>query len=70
MQTHGLQKYAQRIAISYPDSAQYFEAITAKRKRNQLLHLTRGNPIRHELQTVAVSGAHEFLKLEEHIQPF
>lgn len=57
-------KYAQRIAISYPESVPYFEAITAKRKKKPGIAFT-GNPIRHELQTVAVSGAHEFLKLEE-----
>ncbi|MCR4274797.1 MAG: UDP-N-acetylglucosamine--N-acetylmuramyl-(pentapeptide) pyrophosphoryl-undecaprenol N-acetylglucosamine transferase [Candidatus Campbellbacteria bacterium] len=56
--------YAQRIAISYPESVDYFEKITARRKRKPRIALT-GNPVRHELQTVAVSGAHEFLKLEQ-----
>lgn len=58
--------YAHRIAISYPDSAQYFESITAKRKKKPGIALT-GNPIRHELQSVASAGAHEFLKLEQSI---
>jgi UDP-N-acetylglucosamine--N-acetylmuramyl-(pentapeptide) pyrophosphoryl-undecaprenol N-acetylglucosamine transferase len=59
-------KYAGRIAISYPESVHYFEALTAKRKKKPGIALT-GNPIRHELQTIAVSGAHEFLKLEQNV---
>lgn len=59
-------KYAQRIAISYPESADHFEKITEKRKKKPSIALT-GNPIRHELQTTAPAGAHEFLKLEEGI---
>jgi UDP-N-acetylglucosamine--N-acetylmuramyl-(pentapeptide) pyrophosphoryl-undecaprenol N-acetylglucosamine transferase len=59
-------KYARRIAISYPDSAEYFKTITAKRKHPPAIALT-GNPVRHQIETLATSGAHEFLKLTHDI---
>ncbi len=51
-------KFAKRIAISYPESAQYFPA--------NKVALT-GCPIREELKTPLVAGAFEFLKLNEHV---
>ncbi len=59
-------KYARRIAISYPESAQYFESIIQKKKNKPVIALT-GNPVRHEVETLATAGAHEFLKLSRDI---
>jgi len=49
-------KFARRIAISYPQAAEYFP--------KEKVALT-GNPIRREMLTPQSRGAHEFLKLEE-----
>lgn len=51
-------KFAVRIAISYPEAAQYFP-------KKKVAHL--GNPVRRELQQPARAGAHEFLKLNRDI---
>lgn len=59
-------KYARRIAISYPESAQFFETIAKKRKKPPVIAVT-GNPVRHEIETLATAGAHEFLKLSRDI---
>lgn len=56
-------KFAKRIAISYAETADAFLAIAPKKNAPRIA-LT-GNPIRHELETLADSGAREFLKLEE-----
>jgi UDP-N-acetylglucosamine--N-acetylmuramyl-(pentapeptide) pyrophosphoryl-undecaprenol N-acetylglucosamine transferase len=51
-------KFAVRIALSYPQAAQYFpEQKTA----------VTGNPIRKALMRKATEGAHEFLKLEREL---
>jgi len=50
-------KFAKRIALSYPDAAQYF-------KHQDRIAYT-GNPIRAELLTPLSNGAREFLNLEE-----
>lgn len=48
-------KFAERIALSYPDAADFFpEAKTAY----------TGNPIRKDVQRPAQEGAHEFLNLD------
>lgn len=48
-------KFAEKIALSYPDAGKYFdEEKTA----------FTGNPIRKEILKPVTSGAHEFLKLE------
>ncbi|PIP73891.1 MAG: undecaprenyldiphospho-muramoylpentapeptide beta-N-acetylglucosaminyltransferase [Candidatus Lloydbacteria bacterium CG22_combo_CG10-13_8_21_14_all_47_15] len=52
-------KFATRIAISYPEAAQYFP--------EDKVALT-GNPIRKEIASPAPSGAHEYLGLEEGVQ--
>lgn len=49
-------KFAQRVAISYPDAAQYF--------KKETVALT-GNPIRKDIANPAAEGGREFLKLEE-----
>ncbi|MFC1720880.1 undecaprenyldiphospho-muramoylpentapeptide beta-N-acetylglucosaminyltransferase [Patescibacteria group bacterium] len=49
-------KFAKRIAVSYPDAAQYFP--------EDRVALT-GNPIRKNISIPQTSGAHEFLKLEK-----
>jgi UDP-N-acetylglucosamine--N-acetylmuramyl-(pentapeptide) pyrophosphoryl-undecaprenol N-acetylglucosamine transferase len=48
-------KFASRIAISYPEAADFFP----KDKTAQT-----GNPIRRELRTISPEGAHEFFKLD------
>lgn len=51
-------KFAKKIAVSYPDAAEYFDikkvAVT-------------GNPVRTQIKTPAVDGAFEFLDLESEI---
>ena len=49
-------KFARRVAVSYPEAAQYF-------KNNSVAHT--GNPIRKEIADPLTNGAHEFLHLEE-----
>ncbi len=51
-------KFAKKIAISYPDAAQYFP------KTEGLVALT-GCPIRAEIMQPLSNGAHEFLHLEQ-----
>ncbi len=49
-------KFAQRIAVSYPDAASYFPAGKAA---------FTGQPVRHEVATPITEGAREFLHIEE-----
>ena len=51
-------KFAERIALSYPDAAQYFP--------KEKVALT-GNPIRKDLDLALTSNAHEFLGLDPNI---
>ncbi len=51
-------KFAQKIAISYPDAAQYFT------KKLGVVALT-GCPIRSDIAQPLSNGAHEFLQLEQ-----
>lgn len=51
-------KFAKRIAVSYPDAAEYFD-------KTKVAYT--GNPIRREIVSPLSVGAHEFLKLEENI---
>ncbi len=55
-------KFAQDIAISYPDAAGFFENTSAFKNGKVVW---TGNPIRKEIITPITSGAHEFLQLEE-----
>jgi len=52
-------KFARKIAISYPDSVQYFSY-------KDKIAFT-GNPLRKSVLNVSKSGAHEYLKLEKNI---
>ena len=49
-------KFAKRVAVSYPDAAQYFDSSKVA---------FTGNPIRKDIATPAAEGGREFLKLEE-----
>ncbi|MCB9805644.1 UDP-N-acetylglucosamine--N-acetylmuramyl-(pentapeptide) pyrophosphoryl-undecaprenol N-acetylglucosamine transferase [Candidatus Nomurabacteria bacterium] len=51
-------KFAKKIAISYPEAAQYFP-----KNKQDVIALT-GCPVRTEIQVPAKEGAHEFLGLE------
>lgn len=51
-------KFARKIALSYPDAAQYF-----KTDKNKIAYT--GNPIRKEIAQPLSNGAHEFLGLEQ-----
>lgn len=51
-------RFAERVAISYPDSAKYF-----KRHPDRVAHT--GNPIRKGVIQPLTNGAREYLKLEE-----
>ncbi len=51
-------KFAQRIALSYPEASQYF-------KKEKII-LT-GNPIRKEIATPLKEGSYEFFKLERDV---
>lgn len=51
-------KFADRIAVSYPDAANYF---------NKEKVAWTGNPVRNEVALVSKEGAREFLDLEENI---
>jgi UDP-N-acetylglucosamine--N-acetylmuramyl-(pentapeptide) pyrophosphoryl-undecaprenol N-acetylglucosamine transferase len=53
-------KFAKKIALSYPDAAQYFPLD----KNKQTKTAWTGNPIRPELAFPAREGAREFLELE------
>jgi len=52
-------KFAKKIAVSYPETAEYF-------KGNDNVALT-GQPVRHSLYTIAKEGGREFLKLDKNI---
>ncbi len=56
---HWAGDFARKIAISYPNAAQYFGA------KNQPKIAYTGNPIRPEIANPLKNGAHEFLKLEQ-----
>ena len=51
-------KFAEKIAIAYTDAADDFP-------KGKVAHT--GNPVRHELFTIAGEGAHEFLKLKKDV---
>lgn len=53
-------KFAERIALSYPDAANSFTRVKDKSR----IAFT-GNPIRKEILQPLTNGAHEFLNLEE-----
>ena len=53
-------KFAQKIAISYPDAAQHFT------KKPGIVALT-GCPIRTDIAQPLSNGAHEFLQLEQNV---
>lgn len=52
-------KFAQKIAVSYPETASFFK------KDNTAF---TGNPVRSDLYTLAREGAHEFLKLDNELK--
>lgn len=52
-------KFAQKIAVSYPDTAQYF--------KDQSKIAFTGNPLRKSVLNINKSGAHEYLGLEKDI---
>ncbi|MEK7606019.1 MAG: UDP-N-acetylglucosamine--N-acetylmuramyl-(pentapeptide) pyrophosphoryl-undecaprenol N-acetylglucosamine transferase [Patescibacteria group bacterium] len=60
-------KFAKRIAISYGETAELYEKLTKNRKDKAPRIALTGNPVRHELMTLAPTGAREYLKLEEGI---
>jgi UDP-N-acetylglucosamine--N-acetylmuramyl-(pentapeptide) pyrophosphoryl-undecaprenol N-acetylglucosamine transferase len=75
-------KFARRIAVSYPDAAEYFEKILGAKidpstgasdgkgltdKAGKLKIAFTGNPIRQEIISPLSTGAHDYLKLEEKI---
>ena len=51
-------KFAEKIAVSYPEAVAYFD--------KDKVAFT-GNPVRSDLFTLASEGAHEYLKLEKNI---
>lgn len=51
-------RFANRVAVSFPDAAKYFP-------KDRVAHT--GNPIRRELYTLAAEGALDFLHLEKNI---
>ncbi len=53
-------KFARKIAISYPEAAQYFKV-----NKDKIAYT--GNPIRSEIAQPMTNGAFEFLKLEQHV---
>ncbi|KND47787.1 MAG: UDP-N-acetylglucosamine--N-acetylmuramyl-(pentapeptide) pyrophosphoryl-undecaprenol N-acetylglucosam [Parcubacteria bacterium C7867-002] len=52
-------KFARKIAISYPDAAEYFK----KTPPDRIAHT--GNPVRSDIIIPLSNGAHDFLKLEQ-----
>ncbi len=56
-------KYATRIALSYPEAAEYYRKQEPKKDISDKLAFT-GNPLRKEILTVVKEGAHEYLNLE------
>lgn len=50
--------FATKVAVSFPEAVKYFP-------KAKVAHT--GNPVRHELFTLATEGAHEFLKLEKDV---
>ncbi|MEK7574713.1 MAG: UDP-N-acetylglucosamine--N-acetylmuramyl-(pentapeptide) pyrophosphoryl-undecaprenol N-acetylglucosamine transferase [Patescibacteria group bacterium] len=51
-------KFAQDIAVSFPEAANYFDAAKTA---------YTGNPLRQEILNLQSSGAHEFLKIDKSI---
>ena len=51
-------KFADRIAVSYPDTAKYFKTDKVA---------WTGNPLRKAVMAFSKNGAHEYLKLEESV---
>jgi len=51
-------KFAERIAVSYPDASKFFPADKS---------ILTGNPVREDIVEPITDGAREFLKLEENI---
>jgi UDP-N-acetylglucosamine--N-acetylmuramyl-(pentapeptide) pyrophosphoryl-undecaprenol N-acetylglucosamine transferase len=51
-------KFAKKIAVSYPDAAHYFDPKKVA---------WTGNPVRDEIKTPILEGAHEFLKFDSSI---
>ena len=59
-------KFAIRIAVSYPDAAEYFEKHAGGADKNVKSKIAyTGNPVRRELISPLSQGAREYLKLEE-----
>lgn len=54
-------KFARRIAVSYPDAAEYFK----KTPKDHIAHT--GNPVRSDIVPVLSNGAHKYLNLEEEV---
>lgn len=52
-------RFAERIAVSYPESADFF-------KRKEMVAQV-GNPIRKDVRELATHGAHEFLQLTPNV---
>lgn len=52
-------KFARRIAVSYPEAAHYFDPKKVA---------WTGNPVRDEIKTPILEGAHEFLKFDSDIR--
>ncbi|MES2059586.1 MAG: UDP-N-acetylglucosamine--N-acetylmuramyl-(pentapeptide) pyrophosphoryl-undecaprenol N-acetylglucosamine transferase [Patescibacteria group bacterium] len=57
-------KYATKIALSYPEAADYYRKQEPKKDISEKLAYT-GNPLRKEILTVVKEGAREYLGLEE-----
>ncbi len=51
-------RFAKRIAVSYPEAAQYFPKEKVA---------NTGNPIRHEIAQAVKEGSHEFLNLQKNL---
>jgi len=51
-------KFAKKIAVSYPDTAKYFDEVKIA---------FTGNPLRKSVLNLTKTGAHEYLKLEKSI---
>ncbi len=54
-------KFAEKIAVSYPEAAKYFPAD----RQNRIAHT--GNPVRKDIADPIITGAREFLKIEDNI---
>ena len=58
-------KFAQKIAVSYPEAVSFFDKDLPAGKAGRVTFT--GNPVRKSLFILAHEGAHEFLKLEKDI---